>query len=222
MRKCFKLAAFLVLSTGPVFGAELRGKLSGQPSGSTGLAAPAGYVRMQVAEPAPPVGDERRPSLFLKALDTLPIPPPTEPSTMVIRGYRFQPAITTCAVDGQVEFRLEDSGPMTLLVDNQPIGTVEAGESLRYTCASGAAGDTLRTVTVREHPFMRAAAFVGEVGISVRANEDGSFAVQAPRGTYELLTVGPTGVMVRQPVEVGERGTQDLGVVGSPATEATE
>ncbi len=175
----------------------------------------AGYVRTPVAEPSTRFQSRTvQTTLFFKAVDTLPIPAPDRPYQVVIDGYRFLPAVSSCAVDGKLEILNRHPMPLTLKLDTEDIGPVNPGEAIVHTCTAGPKGDAIRTLSVVEHPFIRGSTFVGEVGVAVLPEPNGRFSASLPQGQYELLVVTSESVIHREAVEVqGSRRVMDLGVV---------
>ena len=169
-----------------------------------------GFTRTRVAAPAESIEERRLPvALFLavKNGESYPIPAPTEHQIITIDGLRFTPNIASCASDAQVSFVNADREPVTLTVDGRELGTIAPGAQKTYVCSPGQPN---RVVRVVEWPHMRAAVYVGDIGVADVPNERGRFAIEAPRGTYELRVVAKDGVVLAQDVTIEKRDV-DLG-----------
>ncbi|NJK90322.1 MAG: hypothetical protein HC923_13685 [Myxococcales bacterium] len=209
---------FLILAgvSTSALGAEVRGVLEVKavPIDQTRVqAASHSQVTLEVAEPAPGYRSEIPPvALFLSVKDSLPIESAPPTPEVRVAGYRFEPPVVACAVDGQVLFINESDRAVTLTAGSALLGVVAPDENLTYACEAGPSGAGSRTISVKEHPFMLATVYVGEVGVAALPGPDGAFRLVAPNGRYELRVVGAEGLLMSQAVTVADRDVE-LGVV---------
>jgi hypothetical protein len=198
----------LALCAAEASAAKVQGSVARPPRRAVGAAL--GYVRPRVAAPAP-VDDRRDLALFLAGEESLPLPPPPPPPEVRVHGLAVSPEVVACAVDGKIVFVNGESSPIRLTVGPTDLGEVPPGERRTYECvADGAAGE-LRAVKVAGWRHLRAAVFVGEVGVAGALAPDGSFSISAPEGRYKLRVVTDDGVALERPVAV--KADVDLGAL---------
>lgn len=183
---------------------QVRGTLD--PPSATPLERTLGYTRARVATPAASALHRRADlALFLKVKDSLTLPAPV-PSRVVLVGMGVTPSVIACVIDGKIELQNDDVMPLAVSIGTTKL-QLKPGETQVQVC-TGEPG--LRRITVEGWPHLRAALFVGDVGVAALPNAQGGFSLQAPTGKYELLVIGENGVLGTREVEV-QKGDVDVG-----------
>jgi hypothetical protein len=171
-----------------------------------------GYAKTKVTGPAKGAGAHRQDvAVFLRVKESLPLPA-SEPFKVSVTGLRLVPAVAACVVDGKVTFKNEDKAPISVSVDQRPLGEIKPGESKTFDCASS--DPSLRRIYVKEWPHIRGSLFIGEVGVVGELSANGGFALQAPQGKYELEVISGDGVLAKRDVEIA-KGDVDVGRMSS-------
>lgn len=154
-------------------------------------------------------------AVFLAVKESLPIPAPTEPFRVQITGLRFVPAVAACVVDGKVSFTNDQLGPVTVLVEQKPVLELKPGETQTYDCTS--TDKQVRRIEIKEWPHMRASLFTEAVGVVAQPTPGGAFALQAPKGKYELRVVTADGLIegAQQSIEL-DKTDVDVGHLRVP------
>lgn len=176
-----------------------------KPIDPTGTPRVAGYIRSRITAPSRSFRT-RDPeyALFLEVKSSLPLPERDDTFQVLVRGFQFEPQVSSCAVDDTLTFVNQDLRDRVVKVGDAEI-PVPAGGTAQYTCQAGASGAELKRITLAEHPYARGFVYVGEVGVPGRLDASGNFSLSAVKGTYELLLIDATGVVARKPVEVDTR-----------------
>lgn len=205
----------LFLAAAPAGAAQIRGTLRAEPVPVDPAALPPlpSHTQIQVAQPAP-AHRSRTPdlALFLEVESSLPLPAPDAAARVTVRGFRLSPQVVSCAVDGKIELVNEGARSFDLQIAGRPVGRLEPDGRLEWICETGAGGAETKTLSAAGLPFVVGQIYVGEVGVAALPDTDGRFRMSAPAGTYRLLIVSERGVIVEQPVTVGDDDV-DLGVL---------
>ena len=171
-----------------------------------------GYARTRVTSAAEGTTTRQRDvALFLAAEKSHTIPPAKAHAVIYAEGLRLNPSVVSCAVDGKIVFQNEHGFTLTVVVGEERI-QIGPGEAKSYGCQAEASGKH-HSVRVEEWPHMRAAMYVGEIGVPALLNAKGQFTLAAPPGTYELQVVTSDAIIYRQPVRVA-RTDLNLGRIG--------
>lgn len=193
------VVALLLFPCATSFAAQVRGSVdaSSPPAGPLSL----GYTKIRVATHAPQRGSTRADiAVVLTAKESGVIPAPTEPYKVAITGLELKPNIAACVIDGKVAFTNDDRAPVTVLIEDQAIGTAQPGQTLFYDCKN--ADQKIRRLRVKEWPHIRGGLFVGEIGVAGATNANGAFSVSVPQGKYEVQAISEGGVIATKAVEV--------------------
>lgn len=202
-------AALFAVSTtaSPTQAAPVRGKVEALPT-TQRVDSMMGYTRTRVAGPAKTAVAGEDYALFLKVLESLPIPKPEESPRVEVRGLRLVPHVAACATDGQLVFVNTQAISVTLKLAGEEVA-LAPGDTYTYECT---AGEPQRRVRVKEWPHIRGLVYVGEVGVAGRVDDRGAFTLVAPDGKYELLLMTRDGVVAKRPVEIAGSSV-DVGTI---------
>ncbi|MBI4817607.1 MAG: hypothetical protein HY791_15200 [Deltaproteobacteria bacterium] len=189
-------------------------------------AAPLGYTRVRVAQPAKGWESEREEvAIVLEVKESARTPPAERVWKVAVEGLKLTPSVIACATDASsaesVEFTNSDEIPATISIGKEQFATLAPGETKSFKCQTAGA----HRIRAKEWPHIRGLIFVPErLALTTRPGADGTFAIVAPQGTYELQVIGVSGVVHRQEVKIETRdvdlGRIDLGGKTAKPTEA--
>jgi hypothetical protein len=195
------------------------------PTRQVDASSKLGFAQTQVL-PASPAYTERPEALvlFLHSLDSHPISEEQPAQELTLRGFALEPSLIACAIDGVVRLHNRTRGAVTVTVANALVGKIPADGSIDYVCRPSRNVSEFRSVRILENPYAKADIYAGPLGLAARPEADGSFVLDAPKGTFSLEVVSAQGVLVRRKIKVN-RATVKVGLLltadGRPVDEPT-